>query len=101
MTESLPSGYKPWLIASLVVLVGSLGLLAVAVVAAFVTFADKSAPLWDVVLGVLSVLGIVAGFGGLFLLMAAAGFSSWREGRKVQVLPPVREDRSKRDGASV
>ena len=88
MTESLPKGYKPWLIASLVVLVGSLILLAVAVTAAFVTFQDVSAPLWVVMLGAISVLGVVAGFGGLFLLMATAGYLSWRDGRKVQVIRP-------------
>ena len=88
MTESLPKGYKPWLILSVAVLVGSLVLLAVAVTVAFVTFSDKSAPLWDVVIGVVAVLGVVVGFGGLFLLIATAGFLAWREGRRVQVLPP-------------
>ncbi len=92
MTDSLPKGYKPWLILSVAVLVGSLILLAVAVTVAFVTFSEKSAPLWDVVLGVAAVLGIVGGFGGLFLLMATAGFLSWRESRRVQVLPPVHVD---------
>jgi hypothetical protein len=88
VTESIPKGYKAWLIASVVVLVGSLGLLAIAVTAAFWTFADTTAPLWVVVLGALSLLGIGVGFGGLFLLLVAAGYKSFREGRRVQVLPP-------------
>ncbi len=88
MTESLPKGFKPWLIVSVAVLVGSLGLLAVAVTAAFFTFADVAAPLWVIVLGVLALLGVGLGFGGLFLLLATAGWQSWREGRRVQVLPP-------------
>ncbi len=88
MTESIPRGYKPWLIASVVVRVGSLGLLAVAVTAAFWTFQDTTAPLWVVLLGAAAVLGIVVGFGGLFVLLATAGYKSFREGRKVQVLPP-------------
>ncbi len=90
MTESIPKGYKPWLIASVVVLVGSLGLLAVAVTAAFWTFADTTAPVWVGVLGALSLLGIGVGFGGLFLLMVTAGYKSFREGRRVQILPPER-----------
>lgn len=90
MTESIPKAYKPWLIASVTVLVVSLGVLAVAVGAAFWTFADKTAPLWVVALGALSLLGVGVGFAGLFLLMATAGYKSFREGRKVQVLPPER-----------
>jgi len=92
VTEPLGRGYKPWLIVSVALLVGSLGLLAVAVTAAFVTFADAAAPLWDVVLGVFAVLGVVAGFGGLFLLLATAGWRSFREGQRVQVIPPVHVD---------
>ncbi len=88
MTESLPRGYVPWLIASVAVLLVSLGLLAVAVTAAFWTFAEQSAPLWVVVLGALSVLGVALGFGGLFLLLAVAGYNAWRESRRVQLLPP-------------
>ena len=88
MTESLPKGYKPWLILSLVVLVGSLVLLGVAVVAAFGIFAETSPPLWVVVLGAVAALGIAAGFGGLFLLLATAGWLSWRESRRVTLLPP-------------
>ncbi len=90
MTESLPKGYKPWLIASVVILIGSLALLAVAVTAAFWTFADTKAPLWVVILGALALLGVGLGFGGLFLLMLTAGYKSFREGRRVQVLPPER-----------
>lgn len=93
MTESLPKGYKPWLVASLAVLVASLGLLAVAVTAAFLTFADTAAPLWVVALGACSLLGVGAGFAGLFLLLAAAGYSSFRESRRVRVLPPQRDVR--------
>ena len=86
--EPVPRLYKPWLILSLVVLIGSLALLAAAVTAAFVSFGEEHTPLWVVVLGGLAVLGIGLGFGGLFLLMAAAGFQAWREGRRVQILPP-------------
>jgi hypothetical protein len=92
VTDSLPKGYQAWLIACTSVLVGSLILLAVAVTAAFVTFADVSAPLWDVVLGVVAVLGIVAGFGGLMLMLVVAGYRSFREGRKVQVISPAHAD---------
>jgi hypothetical protein len=88
VTDSLPKGYRPWLILSVSVLVGSLLMLAIAVTVAFLTFSAQSAPLWDVILGVVGVFGIAAGFAGLFLLMATAGWLSWRESRRVQILPP-------------
>jgi protein-S-isoprenylcysteine O-methyltransferase Ste14 len=97
MTESLPRSYKAWLIASVVVLVLSLGLLAVAVTAAFWSFADLSAPLWVVVMGALSLLGIGLGFGGMFLLLATAGWRSFREGRRVQVLSAERPTTASND----
>lgn len=88
MTESLPKGYKPWLIMSVGVLVLSLMVLAVAVTEAFVAFAQQTTPLWVVVVGCASVVGVAVGFGGLFLLLATAGWLSWREGRRVQVISP-------------
>ncbi len=86
--EPIGKAYKPWLILSLLVLVGSLFLLAVTVSAAFVGFGEKTTPLWVIVLGVLAVLGIALGFAGFLLIMLAAGYKSWREGRHIQVLPP-------------
>lgn len=86
--EPIGKAYKPWLILSLVVLVGSLVLLAVAVTAAFVNFGATTTPLWVVILGVLAVLGVALGFLGFLLIMVAAGWKAWREGRRVQVLPP-------------
>ncbi len=86
--ESLPRPYKLWLIASLIILVGSLVLLAGAVVAAFITFYDKLTPTWVIALGALAVFGIVLGFGGLIAMMGIAGWRSFREARRVQVLPP-------------
>ncbi len=91
MTESLPKAYRPWLIASVAVLVASLMLLAVAVGAAFVYFNEHGLPLWVVVTGGFAVLGIGVGFGGFFLMMMAAGWMSFRERRKVQVIPPARK----------
>lgn len=88
MVDSIPKSYKPWIILSMVVLVGSFGLLAVAVTMGMVELGHPDTPLWVIAAGVLSVLGIVAGFGGLFGLMLFAGWQTWREGRKVQVIPP-------------
>jgi len=88
LKESLPKGYKPWIVASVAVLVLSLIMLAIAVTEAFIAFQQSATPLWAVALGAISVFGIVAGFGGLFLLMAFAGYRTFREARKVQVLPP-------------
>ena len=86
--EPIPSAYKPWIILSLTVLVGSLALLAAAVVANFVAFGNQTTPLWVIILSVIAVLGVLIGFGGFFLLMLAAGFQAWRESRRVQVIPP-------------
>ncbi len=83
-------GYKPWIVLSVAVLVGSLLLLIVSVFIGFVYYSETGQPLWVVLMGVVSVLGIGLGFGGFFLLMMTAGWLSWREGRRVQVLPPER-----------
>jgi predicted membrane-bound spermidine synthase len=91
VTDSIGKAYKPWLIASVAMLVGSLGLLAVAVTAAFVSFAQVSTPLWVMVVGGTSVVGVAVGFGGLFLLLATAGWRSFREGQRVQVISPERD----------
>ncbi len=77
-TESLGRGYKPWLIGSLVVLVGSLLTLAAAAAGAFIWYSDTSAPVWLVVIGVLAVLGVAAGFAGFVVMMATAGWKSFR-----------------------
>jgi hypothetical protein len=68
-STAIPAGYKRWVIASVVVLLGSLALFTGAVVAWFVYFMQPSTPLWVTVLAVVSVLGIGVGFGGLFLIM--------------------------------
>lgn len=90
MTESIGKAYKPWLLVSLTVLIGSLMLLAVAGTVAFVGAPGGPTPLWVIVLGVVSVLGVAAGFGGFLLIMVVAGWQSWRTSRKVQVIPPER-----------
>ena len=95
MVESLAKGYKPWLVASVAVLVASLMLLAAAVTAAFLYFGEQATPLWVVVTGGFAVFGILAGFGGFFLLMATAGWRSFREGRRVQVISPADHDPTK------
>ena len=84
-------GYKPWIVASVAVLVGSLLLLITTVFIGFVYYSETGQPLWVVLMGVVSVLGIGVGFGGFFLLMMAAGWLSWREDRRVQVLTPERK----------
>jgi hypothetical protein len=92
MEESLGHAYKVWLMASIAVLVGSLLLVAIAVTAAFISFARQGTPLWVIVVGALGVLGVAVGFGGMFLLLGAAAWKSFRDERRVQVLPP--EDKS-------
>ncbi len=88
MVASVGKGYKPWIVLSVAVLVSSLLLLIVTVFIGFVYYSETGQPLWVVMLGALSVIGIGLGFGGFFLLMMTAGWLSWREERRVQVLPP-------------
>jgi len=90
VAESIGKAYKPYLMISLAVLIGSLVLLAIAGTAAFVGASGEPTPLWVIVLGVVAVLGVIAGFGGFFLLMMVAGWQSFRAARKVQVLSPER-----------
>lgn len=87
-SEPIPKAYKPWMILSTAVLLGSFVLLAADAVGAFLSFGDTTTPLWVIVVGVIAVIGVVLGFGGLFVLLATAGFQAWRAGRRVQVLPP-------------
>ena len=91
LSKAIPDRAKKWLIASLAVLLFSLVLVLGDIVAAFVYFADKTDPLWVTLLGVAGVLGVAVGFGGFFLLMAIAGWRSFREARRVQMIPPVHE----------
>ena len=93
--DPVPKAYVPWLVLSLVVLVGSLFLLAIVVTAVFVEFGTATTPLWIVILGVLAVLGIGLGFAGFLLIMLTAGVKAWRESRRVQVLPPDERDERK------
>lgn len=88
MSESIGKPYIPWLILCLAVLVGSLILLAVAVIAGFSSFAAASTPLWVIVLGAIAVIGVGLGFAGFFLLMTVAGWRSFREGQRVQIISP-------------
>jgi len=88
--ESIGKAYKPWLLVSLTVLVGGLLLLVVAGTVAFISFNGTETPLWVIVLGVLGAFGLGLGFGGFFLMMMLAGWHSFREARRVQVLPPER-----------
>ncbi len=90
LQESIGKAYKPWVIASLTVLVGSLALLGLVMTIAFLYYSGTATPLWVIVLGVVAALGVGLGFAGFFLMMMTAGWMSWRESRRVQVLPPER-----------
>ena len=96
LSKAISNGAKKWLIVSLGVLLLSLVLVLGDIVAAFVYFADKTDPLWVTLLGVAGALGVAVGFAGFFLLMAIAGWRSLREARRVQVIPPVHEERGVR-----
>jgi H+/Cl- antiporter ClcA len=94
--KALPDGFKAWIVASVSVLLVSLMLVLGDIVAAFVYFSDKTSPLWVTLLGVAGVLGVGLGFAGLFLLMALAGWRSYRESKRVQIISPVREGQADR-----
>lgn len=96
LSKAIPDSAKKWLVASLAVLLLSLVLVLGDVVAAFVYFADKTDPLWVTLLGVAGAFGVAMGFGGFFVLMVFAGWRSLREARRVQVIPPVHEERGVR-----
>ena len=88
MDESIGKAYKPWLIASLVVLIASLAALAVMMTVAFLNDKGAATPLWVIVLSAVAALGVALGFAGFFLIMMTAGWLSFRERRRVQVIPP-------------
>jgi hypothetical protein len=90
LAESIGKAYKPWLLVSLTVLVGGLLLLVVAGTVAFLEFSGTMTPLWVIVIGVLGAFGLGLGFAGFFLMMMLAGWHSFREARRVQILPPGR-----------
>jgi hypothetical protein len=96
LSKAIPDSAKKWLVASLAVLLFSLALVLGDVVAAFVYFADKTDPLWVTLLGVAGAFGVAMGFGGFFVLMVFAGWRSMRESQRVQVIPPVHEERGVR-----
>ena len=75
----MADGLKGWLIASVVVLLGSLALFVGNVVAGFAYFTEKTTPLWVTVVGVVAVLGIAAGFGGLLLVLVLAAAKSRKD----------------------
>lgn len=79
---AVPARYKRWLILSTVVLLLSLVLLLCNIVATFVYFSARSTPVWVTALSVTSIFGMVAGFGGLFLLLGIAGGRAWRSDKK-------------------
>jgi hypothetical protein len=89
-SKPLPDGFKSWIIASVGVMLFSLMLLLGDIVAAFAYFSEKTNPLWVTLLGVAGALGVVLGFAGLFVLLAFAGWRSYLESKRVQVIPPVR-----------
>lgn len=90
MAESLGKAYRKWVIASVAMLVGSLMLLAAVGTMGFVMYGGGALPLWLVALGVLAAAGVGLGFGGFFVIMMAAGWRSFREARRVQVISPKR-----------
>ncbi len=92
MQESLGKAYKPWIMLSVAVLVGSLMLLAAVGTIGFVYYQASGMPIWLILLGVVAALGLALGFGGFFLIMLAAGWKSFRDSRRVQILPPERND---------
>ena len=78
-SKAMPDGLKGWLIASLVVLVGSLVIFAGDVAAEFAYFTATTSPTWVATLGTAAVMGIGLGIGGLFLVFLLTTLKSRRE----------------------
>lgn len=92
-SKALPDQFKGWIVASVSLLLLSLALVLGDIVAAFVYFSEKTSPLWVTVLGVAGAFGVGLGFAGLFVLMAIAGWRSYQESKRVEIISPAREDR--------
>jgi hypothetical protein len=90
-SKPMLDGFKWGLVASVSVLLTSLVLFVGDIVAGFVYFSREATPLWVTVLGAVAALGIAVGFAGFFLLMAIAGWRSYRESKRVQVISPRHE----------
>jgi membrane protein YdbS with pleckstrin-like domain len=88
-SKPLPDGFKSWIIASVAVMLVSLLLLLGDIVAAFAYFSEKTSPLWVTLLGVAGALGVALGFAGLFVLLAFAGWRSYLESKRMQIIPPA------------
>jgi H+/Cl- antiporter ClcA len=72
----MPKSLQYWLIASVVVLLGSLVIFVTNVVAGFAYFNSQTSPLWVTVVGVVAVLGIATGFAGLLFVLILAGMKA-------------------------
>jgi predicted anti-sigma-YlaC factor YlaD len=90
-SKALPDQFKRWIVASVSLLLLSLALVLGDIVAAFVYFSEKTSPLWVTLLGVAGAFGVALGFAGLFLLMAIAGWRSYQESKRVQIISPDHE----------
>ncbi len=78
----IPKAYRPWILLSLVTLVGSLLALTIVAGVAFIYFANVLTPIWLMLLGAVAAAGVALGFGGLFLLLVIAGFKSFKEDKQ-------------------
>jgi H+/Cl- antiporter ClcA len=79
ISKAMPEGLKVWLIASLVLLVGSLMMFAGDVAAGFAYFTAKTPPPWVPALGLAAVIGIVLGIAGLVVVFFLTTLKSRRE----------------------
>jgi hypothetical protein len=95
-SKALPDRFKAWIIASVSLLLVSLVLVLGDIVAAFAYFSEQASPWWVALLGVAGAFGVVLGFAGLFLLMAFAGWRSYQESKRVQIISPDHEGRGNR-----
>jgi hypothetical protein len=81
-SKAMPDGFKWWLVASVSVLLFSLLLFVGNVAGSFVYFMGKTTPVWVTALGIVALLGMFAGFGGLFLLLILVAVRAHRNDKK-------------------
>jgi hypothetical protein len=91
-SKALPDGFKGWIVASVSLLLVSLLLVLGDLVAVYTHFSDKTSPLWMTLLGMAGAAGVGLGFAGFFVLMAIAGWRSYRESKRVQIILPTHDD---------
>ncbi len=80
--QALTRSYGQWMKLALGVVLASVLLLLLDVVAQFAYFTATVTPVWLSVLSATAIFGLLAGFGGLFLMLGIAGAKAYRQEKR-------------------